>query len=70
MEPAPAINQREAAVQEVERPARSPRQMESGHSAVIRKQLDWLAEAAHRIFADALESSPIAPTARPACAGW
>jgi hypothetical protein len=25
------------------------------HSAVIRKQLDWVAEAAHRIFADAFE---------------
>ena len=25
------------------------------HSAVIRKQLDWVVEAAHRIFADALE---------------
>ena len=25
------------------------------HSAVIRKQLDWVAEAAHRIFADTFE---------------
>src|SRR3984893_9658735 len=25
------------------------------HSAVIRKQLDWVVEAAHRIFADAFE---------------
>src|SRR5579863_55670 len=27
----------------------------NGHSAVIRKQLDWVVEAADRIFADAFE---------------
>ena len=42
----------------VDRSARSPRQRPNStprHSAMVRKQLDRVAEAAHRIFADAFE---------------